>query len=149
MPKAEFDVPIATPDLKLGSLNIFIIGLQYPHSDWLSAAACCSHPESYVSAQGPFMRINEIERFLQGCEAMQTKQHELAQLYCIEQSVLLDLSAGAPGVLNLKYQICPDCRHMNEAHTYWETIDRSKLPEIVLACRALLERISNFNSLIH
>lgn len=146
MPRFKFDFSSATPDLQLGSLNLFVIDREYPDSDWLMAAAYCSHPESYVSTQGPFIRVGEIEHFLRGCEAMQTTQHAFAQLYCIEQSVLVDLYRGAGDALNLKYQICPECRDNQEAHTYKETIDRSELPGIILACRRLLGRFPRGDS---
>jgi hypothetical protein len=145
MPTFKFDLSSAPPDLQLGSLNLFVIDREYPDSAWLVAAAYCSHPESYVSPQGPFMRVGEIEHFLQGCEAMQTTQHALAQLYCIEQSVLVDLSYGGDG-LNLKYQICPYGRDNQEEHTYKETFERSELPRIILACRRLLGRFPRGDS---
>ncbi len=147
MPALDFDFATTTPDLQLGRLNIFIIAREYPDEDWLVAAACCSHPESYASTQGPFMRIGELEHFLQGCEALQTKQHELAQLYCIEQALLVDLIAGSRGVLKLTYRICPDSPDNDEAHTYHETLDRSELRRIIRACRELLERIPTLESL--
>jgi len=136
--------PAANADLSISGLRLWVHGLEFPDSDdywdvnWLRVTAEYRAGESRVRAHGPFVHLGEVLALLEGCEALHRTLEGSAALSCIEPTLRVDLKGDGLGHVGCVVSLTPD--HLTEEHCFRSEIDQTFLPDIVQACRRILER---------
>jgi hypothetical protein len=135
---------LGDPDLQIAGLRIWVHGRESPDAadywdgNWLRATAYCIYPESTVRVHGSFVRNSEIAGLLRGAEHLYESLSGSAGLECLEPNLHVQLNAKTGGHLEVEISITPD--QLNETHRFKDEIDQTYLPQIIAACRRILER---------
>ena len=135
---------LGEPDLVVAGLRLWVHGRQFPQSvdywdgNWLCVTAYCVYPESTVRAHGTIIHLGEVVCLLQECEHLYQTLQGQATLRCIEPNLGVQLTAQNGGHIEVQLSITPD--HINESHSFTDSIDQTFLPPIIAACRAILDK---------
>ncbi len=133
---------LGEPTLKIAGLRVWIHGRQYPEAsdywdgNWLRVTACCNSEGSVVFTSGPIVRVDELGRFLSGCQHLYTTLLGSAVLDCLEPNLRVELTAQTLGKIEVRLSITPD--QIAESHTYIDFVDQTYLPALMASCRAVL-----------
>jgi hypothetical protein len=142
--KAREIESLGEPDLQIAGLRIWVHGREFADAadywdgNWLRATAYCIYPESTVRVHGSFVRTSEIAGLLRGAEQLYESLEGSAALECLEPNLRVQLNAKTGGHLELEINITPD--QLNESHRFTDEIDQTYLPQVISACRRILER---------
>ncbi len=135
---------LGVPDLQLGELQIWIKGRQFPNAadywdgNWLQITAYCSARGANVWASGPFLRVPDLVRWIEGCERLHEALPGEAYLGCMEPDLSVTLRADKLGNIIMSVDITPD--YLTQKHSFEFTIDQSYLPAFISACGDMLSK---------
>ena len=132
------------PDIRIGHLQIWVHGRQYPasqdywDSNWLHVTAEYTGRGSRVMANGAFIRTDELNEFLGGLVVLDKELKGDASLKCMEPNLNVEVYAKSLGHMEMKTKLTAD--HMTESHEFTEQIDQTFLPPIIAGLKAVLTR---------
>jgi hypothetical protein len=132
------------PDLEVGDLRLWIHGRQFPDArdywdgNWLNVTAQCRAQCAAVEAGGAIVHLPELVSFGNACARLYDTLEGAASLDCMEPNLSVALQARTGGHIDIVIEITPD--HMSQRHRFSDTIDQTYLPDIVSACRRIVER---------
>ena len=130
------------PDIKIGGLNIWVHGRQFPDSQtyWdsnvLNVTAEYIGRDSRVLAHGSFIHLGYLAGFLAALKAVHSELKGEALLDCVEPNLRVVIAAKSLGHLEVKTTITAD--QMTESHVYKEQMDQTFLPPILEDLRKVL-----------
>src|SRR5262245_54781798 len=106
MDESDF-LQLGEPDISIAGLNLWMRGREFPQANdywdgnWLQTVAYCSYPGAKVWTEGPFLRIDEIERFVAECELLDRTLSGEAVLNCLEPYLKVHLSCNSRGQIRV------------------------------------------------
>jgi hypothetical protein len=108
------------PDLKLEGLSIWALAREFPNSEdfwdgnWITVHAHVEAPGARVAVRGPWLRSDEVERFLDRLEALNQELKGVAELACIEPTLNVKVTCGSLGHIQIAVEITPDHLSLSE-----------------------------------
>lgn len=131
-------------DIRVAGLSLWLRRREFPEAadywdaNWLQAVAYCRYPGASVWTTGPFLRTDEIERFLLACDQLSRTLSGEATLDCMEPYLRVRLTSTGHGHIAVSISLTPD--NVLQRHEFQDEIDQSYLPAIQSSCRRLLQR---------
>ena len=135
---------LGDPDLRLGGLQIWVLGRQFPDSDdywdgnWLNIHARVQASGAVVEVQGPWLRNSEIAGFAEDLEHVYRELRGDAELKCIEPALWAKVTYLSLGHIEMTIKITPD--QPTQDHKFIFEMDQSYLPAVLSDCQKLLDR---------
>ena len=134
---------LGPPDIKLGSLQIWIHGRQFPDlhdfwdGNWIRVTAHCGSAGASVWVSGPIIHLPEIERWRAQTVKLQDRLTGEAALACMEPELSVSLKAQSLGHIAMEVSITPD--NLNQRHWFNFEIDQSYLSALISECGKILD----------
>jgi len=135
---------LCKPDLKVGGLQLWVHGRQFPEADdyddgnWLRVTAHCGASGDSVWVQGSILMVTDIVGFGDQCDAMLRGDASSAALAPLEPELALSIEiADRLGHIRAQVEITPD--HLAQSHKMEFDIDQSYLPDIIKECSAIAQ----------
>jgi hypothetical protein len=132
------------PDLKLEGLSVWALRREFPRSDdywdgnWITIHARVEALGARVDVQGPWLRSDEIEVFLNQLEMLDRDLKGNAELACMEPMLNMKVECGSLGHIQVVIEITPD--HMTQSHRFKFSSDQTYLASAMKGCRAVLAK---------
>ena len=132
------------PDLKLEGLSIWALAREFPNSEdfwdgnWITVHAHVEAPGARVDVRGPWLRSDEVERFLDRLEALNQELKGVAELACIEPTLNVKVTCGSLGHIQIAVEITPD--HLSQSHRFEFFSDQTYLASAMTGCRNILAK---------
>lgn len=142
---AEIDFrTLGAPDIRIADLSLWIRRREFPDAtdywdgNWLDTTARYRCPGADVWTVGPFLRTTELQGFLTACAELHRSLSGEACLDCIEPTLRVTLTGDSLGHISVFVSLRPE--HLTQRHEFKDEIDQTFLPDIMTACRNVLER---------
>jgi hypothetical protein len=132
------------PDLKLEGLSVWALGRELPNSEdywdgnWLVIYAHVEAPGARIDVHGPWLRTDEIERFLEQLEALNRDLKGNAELACMEPTLNVKVACYSLGHIAVTVEITPD--YETQTHRVEFYSDQTFLASYIKGCRAILAK---------
>lgn len=132
------------PSLALGGLSLWVLDRAFPESvewydgTWLQVRAECHAPGATVTANGPLLTAEDIDRLLAGMEAMHRRRASAAEMSPLEPNLVVGLTGSSRGRLRIDVRITPDS--MTQEHRFFFDADLAYLAGPIEQCREILRR---------
>jgi len=133
------------PDFQLCGLSVWVKSRLFPDNssswdgNWLMVRARMESTGATVTAEGPLLMTNDLERFRTQLETMNESLTGEASLHGYEPNLRVTLGADGLGHISGEVEITPD--HLSECHRFdiWG-FDQTYLPALIHSLDRILER---------
>jgi hypothetical protein len=132
------------PDLKFEGLSIWALAREFPNSEdywdgnWITIHALVEAPGARVDVQGPWLRSDEVERFLIQLEALNRELKGVAELACVEPTLSVKVTCDLLGHVETVVEITPD--QLVQSHRFSFSSDQTYLASAMKGCRGILTK---------
>ncbi len=130
------------PDLTIGSLEVWILGYQFPldtdywDGNWLIALAKCEADGMSASIQGAFLHSPDLVRWLEGVEELQRTFSGQVELPCIEPNLRVTMTSETHG--RILVEVIMTSGPMMKEQRFTFHLDRSFLFALATNLRRIL-----------
>jgi hypothetical protein len=135
---------LGLPDLKLGGLQIWCHGRQFPDAkdywdaNWLNVTIHCKAIRADVWTQGSLIHLGDLQVFLSEVKSLNLGQRKDAHLPNIEPNLSVDMKVGKRGEISMKVEISPD--NLTQKHTFIFEIDLSYLTGLERELKGIFQK---------
>lgn len=135
---------LGEPDIKLAGLQIWVHDRQYPDTsdywdgNWINVTACCEDEEANACASGPFIHLSELQTWMVAAKELSKTLEGEANLYCMDQELLVTLKAESSGHIAMDVEITPDFNE--QEHKFSFKLDQSYLLTLASQCGQVLKK---------
>ena len=132
------------PDLKLAGLSLWALQRQFPDANdywdgnWLNVRASVGASGARVEISGPWLRTDELSRFVEQLAVLSANVKGTAELACMEPALHVKVVCGPLGNMAVIIEITPD--HMAQSHQFIFSIDQTYISHVISECKRILER---------
>jgi len=133
---------LGTPDIKLGGLQIWVHGRQFPEANdywdgnWLRITAHCGTHGADVWTTGPILNLPAVVSWLVELEALNHSLTGDASLVPLEPELCVKLTGDGLGNISMEVEITPD--NVTQEHTFHFELDQSYLEPVIESCRKIV-----------
>lgn len=133
---------LGAPDLKLGGLQIWVHGRQFPDAidywdgNWLRITAHCGMQGADVWTTGAILNLPAVVSWLAELEYLNQSLTGSASLVPLEPELSVKLTASVLGHISMEVEITPD--NMTQEHMFRFELDQSYLEPVIESCRKIL-----------
>lgn len=137
-------MPNLPPDLKLAGLSLWVVGREFEQdadywdANWLHVRARVEMSGAYVEAEGTWLRVDELESFVDQLEVALRGLRGSAELICMEPNLGVKVEIGTRGDAVATIELTPNL--VNQSHRFVFDIDQSYLNETLAGCRRIMSR---------
>jgi hypothetical protein len=123
-------------------LRIWVQGRQFPWEEdfwdgnWMLITAICRLRDSEVRAQGPYLHLGDILRWVQECERLMTTRRDTVTLWAVEPELNMRLNASNEGI-RAEIRLSPDLAQ--QEHLFRSEVGWSELEAFLAGLRGVLE----------
>ncbi len=123
---------------------MWALAREFPKSDdywdgnWITIHAHVEAPGARIDLQGPWLRSDEVEGFLEQLETLNRDLRGAAELACMEPMLSAKVTCGSLGHIEVIVEITPD--HMTQSHRFRFESDQTYLASAMKGCRAILAK---------
>ena len=134
---------LGPPDIKLGGLQIWVHGRQFPDAtdywdgNWLRITAHCGTHGADVWTTGSIINLPALVSWLAELEDLNRSLSGEAKLVPLEPELCVTLAATKLGQLSMEVEITPD--NVTQEHTFRFELDQSYLGPVIESCRKIVE----------
>jgi hypothetical protein len=143
-------VALGEPDLRLGGLRLWVRGRQFPDArdywdgNWLEVVAVCFYPGARIELTGPYIRTDDLQRFMDACVRLDRELTGEAVLETLEPNLKVVMSGNGRGRIHLVVALTPD--HVAQQHSFEDDIDQTDVLAAVSSLRSVLENFPTIGS---
>jgi hypothetical protein len=138
----KYAAQLGTPDIKLGGLQIWVHGRQFPNAtdywdgNWLRITAHCGTHGADVWTTGAILNLPAVVSWLAQLEDLNRSVAGEASLVPLEPELSVKLTADALGHISMEIDITPD--NITQEHTFRFELDQSYLEPVIESCRKIV-----------
>ncbi len=127
--------PAGLPDMRLGSLAIWVRGREFSDSqdyrdaNWLNVLVQVDAAYAVVQAEGPILHAGELSDLVEGCKRLYRDMKGELVFEATEPNVCLKLAIDARGQLDVGVDLTADPRA--QSHHFQFALDQSYLPGFI------------------
>jgi hypothetical protein len=136
--------PPGSPDMRLGSLAIWVRGrefsdsLDYRDANWLTVLMQVDAAYAVVQAEGPILHAGELSDMVDGCRRLYREMKGELVFEAIEPNFRLKMAIDARGQLDVGVDLTGD--PLAQAHHFEFALDQSYLPAFIAGGETVLHR---------
>jgi hypothetical protein len=136
--------PPGPPDMRLGSMAIWVRGREFSDSEdywdanWLSVLMQVDAAYAVVQAEGPILHAGELSDLVEGCMRLYRDMAGDVVFNPIEPNVRLKLAINARGQLDVGVDLTAD--HLAQSHHFDFALDQSYLPAFIAGGQDVLQK---------
>jgi hypothetical protein len=141
----KFRENLGEPDIKMGGLQIWVHGRQYPDADdywdgnWLNVTAHCGASGASVWTSGAIFSTYDIKKWLDHSEEMNRTLNGDANLVSLEPELVVEMKMESRGHIAMRVEITP-IYDGTQGHFFEFSLDQSFLPDHIQRCHKLMTR---------
>ena len=136
--------PLGPPDMRLGSLAIWVRGREFSDSqayrdaNWLNVLMQVDAAYAVVQAEGPILHAGELSDLVEGCRRLYRDMTGEFAFDAAEPNFRVKLAINARGQLDVGVDLTAD--QLTQTHHFEFALDQSYLPAFIAGGQDVLQR---------